>query len=255
MKNDFDADAHGRVECGRAPAIEVEGLSKSYGRTPVLAGLDLQLEWGEVLAVLGANGSGKTTLLRALATLTLPDAGAVRVAGIDAGRYGSRVRRRVGAVMHEPMLYLDLTARENLQFQCRMFGLDRRDQRISEAAGRVGITDSLDARVQILSHGMRKRVSIARALLHRPAVLLLDEPESGLDQSAVRMLRSVVSSAREGGGSVLIVTHSLEQAVSMGDRVAILSNGAFVHEAKTPGDLDVRELRDAYFEYAQGAGR
>ncbi len=253
MGNDVDAQAPARAGRGDAPAIEVEGLSKSYGRTPVLAGLNLRLGWGEALSVLGPNGSGKTTLVRVLATLTAPDAGTVRVAGIDASRAGSLVRRAAGVVMHEPMLYADLTAGENLRFHCRMFGLDRPAERIAEAAARVGVEDRLGSRTGVLSHGMQKRVSIARALLHRPRVLLFDEPESGLDQSAVSLLRGVVRDAKAGGGAVLVVTHSFEQAMAMGDRVAILARGAVAHEgALGPGGAGGRELREAYFRHAGG---
>ena len=247
MGNDADARA-GRAD---SPAIEVEGLRKSYGRTPVLAGLDLRLGWGEALSVLGPNGSGKTTLIRILATLTRPDAGAVRVAGIDAARSGALARRAAGVVMHEPMLYADLTARENLHFFCRMFALDGAERRVDEAAERLGVSDRLDRRVGVLSHGMQKRVSIARALLHRPRVLLFDEPESGLDQSAAALLRGVVRDAVAGGGAVLVVTHSFEQAMAMGDRVAVLGRGAVAHEARLgPGGAGARELRDAYFRHA-----
>lgn len=234
-------------------AVEVDGLTKSYGRVRVLNGLSLRLGWGEVLSVLGPNGSGKTTLLRVIATLTRPDSGTVRVAGMDAVRRAAGVRRATGVVMHEPMLYADLTAGENLRFFCRMFGLGGADERIEEAVGRVGVAHGLGRRAGVLSHGMQKRFSIARALLHRPRVLLLDEPESGLDQSAAEMLREVVASTRAGGGAVLLVTHNLDQALAMADRVAILTRGAVAHErALGPAGEGADELREMYFTYASG---
>ena len=235
------------------PAVAVDGLTKSYGRVRVLNGLSLTLRWGEVLSVLGPNGSGKTTLLKVVATLTRPDAGTVRVAGMDAVRRAAGVRRATGVVMHEPMLYADLTAGENLRFFCRMFDLDGVDERIGEAVARVGVAHGLGRRAGVLSHGMQKRFSIARALLHRPRVLLLDEPESGLDQSAAAMLRDVVAATRAGGGAVLLVTHNLDQALEMADRVAILSRGAVAHErALGPAGEGADELRDIYFTYASG---
>ncbi len=235
------------------PAVEVDGLTKSYGRVRVLDGLSLRLGWGEVLSVLGPNGSGKTTLLKVVATLTRPDSGTVRVAGMDAVRRAAGVRRVTGVVTHEPMLYADLTAGENLRFFCRMFGLGGADERIQEAVARVGVAHGLGRRAGVLSHGMQKRFSIARALLHRPRVLLLDEPESGLDQSAAEMLREVIAATRAGGGAVLLVTHNLEQALATADRVAILARGTVAHErALGPAGEGADDLRDTYFTYASG---
>ena len=238
------------------PALEVRGVTKSYGRVRVLDQLDLTLGWGEVLSVLGPNGSGKTTLVKVLATLTRPDAGEVRVAGTDADRAGARVRRSIGVVMHDPMLYANLTGRENLRFFCRMFSLDHPEERIAEAVARVGMLNRLDQRVGTLSHGMQKRFSIARALLHRPRLLLMDEPESGLDQSAVDLMRAVVEATRAGGGAVLLVTHNLEQALALGDRLAILGRGRVAHEEilRSAGEgrtnrTSPDSLRDLYFRH------
>ena len=228
-------------------AVEVRALSKSYGRVRVLDGLDLSLGWGQVLSVLGPNGSGKTTLLRALATLTSPDSGSVMVAGMDAVRDAGRVRRVVGVVMHEPMLYGNLTGEENLRFSCRMFNLDHADERIAEASRRVGIQSSLGRRAGDLSHGMQKRLSLARALLHRPRILLLDEPESGLDQSGNAMLREVVESVRDGGGSVLMATHDIDQAALLSDGVAILSHGSVARRhVPGPAGEGAARLREIY---------
>ena len=175
-------------------AIKVRGLNKSFGRTQVLRNLDLELRWGEVLTVLGPNGSGKTTLINALCTLAKPDSGVVRVGGFDAARAGRAVRRAVGVVTHEPMLYEQLTGRENLTFAVRMFGLDRAGERVRRAAVRMGVEARLDQRVGAMSHGLRKRFGIARALVHDPSVLLLDEPESGLDAEALALLDEVIAS-------------------------------------------------------------
>ena len=144
--------------------------------------MDLSVDWGETAAALGPNGSGKTTLLRLLSGLARPDAGAIRVAGLDPSRSGEEVRRAVGVVTHEPLLYDDLSGYENLRFVGRMFRLDRIEERIEEVAARLDVASRLHQRVALLSHGLRKRFTIARALLHEPRVLLLDEPESGLDR-------------------------------------------------------------------------
>ena len=268
MDNDVNADVQGSTGRRSVPpgrALDVRGVTKSYGRVRVLDRLNLTLGWGEVLSVLGPNGSGKTTLVKILATLTIPDAGSVRVAGFDVDRSGGRVRRAIGVVMHDPMLYADLTARENLLFFCRMFGLDGAEARIAETVERVGLTHRLDQRVGTLSHGMQKRFSIARALLHRPKVLLMDEPESGLDQSAVSLLREVVETTKAGGGAVLLVTHNLEQAAALGDRVAILSRGRMVHveefdseraspvDGERADDKRVAAIRAAYLRHTADA--
>ena len=184
----------------RPPAIRAEGLSKAYGRTPVLRGLSLEAGWGETLSVVGPNGAGKTTLIRVLAGLTRPDEGSVEIAGLPLDRMGRLARRVVGTVTHEPLLYDGLTVRENLRFTGRMFSLDRLDPRVELAADRMGVRPRLDERVGTLSHGLRKRVSIARALLHEPSILLMDEPETGLDRHALGLLESVVGEVTAIGG-------------------------------------------------------
>ena len=206
-------------------AVEVRGLSKSFGRTQVLRGLDLELRWGEVLTVLGPNGSGKTTLINALGTLVKPDAGVVKVGGFDAARAGRAVRRAVGVVTHEPMLYEQLTGRENLTFAARMFGLDGVDRQVDRAAGRMGVAARLDQRVGAMSHGLRKRFGIARALVHDPLVLLLDEPESGLDAEALALLDEVVAGHSTPARAVLMTTHNLQRGLALGSRAVTISRG------------------------------
>ena len=230
-----------------ALAIEIRGLSKSFGRTPVLRNLDLSVRWGHVVTVLGPNGSGKTTLLKVLATLTKPDSGSVRVGGLDLTRSGQRVRRLVGVVTHDSLLYDDLTAYENLRFAARMFGLDAIDQRLAAVAEQLGVSGRLHQRAGTLSHGLRKRFSIARALLPDPPILLMDEPESGLDQEALAMLEEVLS----GGRTALVTTHSLERALALGDRMAILSRGRVAYEESLT-TVGTEAMREAYFRHTGG---
>ncbi len=206
-------------------AIDIRGLNKSYGRTQVLRNLDLQVPWGQTLTILGPNGSGKTTLLKTLATLAKPDSGEIRIAGLSTRRNGTAVRRSIGVVTHEPLLYDGLTGAENLRFYARMFALDHIDDRIQFAAAQLGITDHLDARVGILSHGMRRRFSIARALLHSPRILIMDEPESGLDQQALELLHNLISDSTSARRTILMTTHNFERGVALADRIAILSRG------------------------------
>ena len=234
-------------------AIEVSGLSKAYGRALALRGLELQVPWGEVLTVLGPNGSGKTTLIKILATLTRPDGGLVRVAGLDTAKAGQSVRRNIGVVTHDPLLYGDLTGYENLRFFARMFGLDRIEERIAVSAERMGASSRLELRVGTLSHGMKKRLSIARALLHEPLVLLMDEPESGLDQEALKMLEEVVSDRSVRFRTVVMTTHNLERGLALGHRMAILANGRIAYQESLES-AGTSAVRDAYSRYT-GAAR
>ena len=226
-------------------AIDVRGLSKSYGRTQVLHNLDLQVPWGQTLTVLGPNGSGKTTLIKTLATLAKPDAGDVHIAGLSSRRSGVRVRRAIGVVTHEPLLYDGLTGAENLRFFARMFGLDRIEERIGSVAVQMGVTDRLDARVGTLSHGMRRRFSIARALLHSPSILIMDEPESGLDQQALSLLEALITDSAHPKRAILMTTHNLERGIALADRVAILSRGRIAHDGAPDSDA----TRAAYHRY------
>ena len=230
------------------PAVQIRGLTKAFGRTPVLRGVDLDVPQGVVLSLLGPNGSGKTTLIRVLATLTRPDAGDVLVCGVGLGRQGARLRRAIGVVGHDPLLYDDLTARENFRFVCRMFDLDRADERVEEVTGLMGMSADLDRKIGTMSHGMKKRFSIARALLHNPKVLLLDEPETGLDQEALILLDAVISDRSDLSRTVIMTTHNLERAVALGDRMAVLAGGRVAyHESVESSSTDA--ARHAYMRH------
>lgn len=219
--------------------IEVKKLQKSYGPTGVLRKLDLIAPAGEALVLLGPNGAGKTTLLRILATLTKPDSGEVNVHGIDSTNHGELVRQTVGSVMHSPMLYGDLTVQENMEFFARMFRIARAKQRISELLGRVEMDRKSDSRLRLLSHGQQKRVALARALIHSPRTLILDEPESGLDQRATGILESIISEFRSPGRSVVMTTHRIELGLRVADRVAVIERGRVLfHEPANSTDIN-----------------
>ena len=220
----------------------------------MLRRLDLDVPWGQVLTVLGPNGSGKTTLIRTLATLSRPDEGEVRVAGHDVAKLGHRARHLIGVVTHEPLLYDELTGHENLRFVGRMFGLDRLDDRIDRAAHRLGVEANLHQRAGTLSHGMRKRLSIARALLHNPPILLMDEPETGLDQEALAMLDAVVQDGARSSRTVVMTTHNLERGLALGHRLAILGSGGIAYQGTADTSMGASSLREAYFRHS-GAGR
>jgi len=206
-------------------AIRVEGLHKSFGDWPVLWDLNLTVGWGEVLALFGANGSGKTTLLRILSTQARPEAGTVLVAGYHHRRHAQAVRRHIGVVGHSSFLYEGLTCRENLMFYGRLFRIKDIRQRVEAVLSTVGLSRRADQRVRTLSHGMQKRLAIARAILHQPAILLLDEPEGGLDRESVAMLDNLLEEWSGMGRTVVITTHNLELGLSWADRVAVLAEG------------------------------
>lgn len=233
-------------------AVTAVGLTKRFGVRPVLRGLDLELGWGSVLTLFGPNGAGKTTLLRTLAGLTRSSGGALRIGGVDAGRRRGDVRHLVGVVMHQTFLYDDLTIAENLGFYARMYGLGPEGgSRAGEVAAALGLGAVLNSRVRTLSNGMQKRAALARAVLHRPPLLLLDEPETGLDQDAMGALEALLQRHREGGGSAIVTTHGVEQGLRIGDRAAILHGGRVVYEAAADA-ADAGAFRRLYAEHTGG---
>ena len=206
-------------------AIAVEGLEKSYQEWPVLWDFDLTVPWGETLALFGANGAGKTTLLRILSTSVRADAGAISIAGRDLRRQTAEVRRRVGVVGHRSFLYDDLTIRENLVYFARLYGIPDRTERVAAALERVGLSRRADHRIRALSNGMQRRAAIARAILHQPDVLLLDEPEAGLDRDSRQMVGDLLAEWTAEGRSTVFTTHDIELGLSWAQTAAVLSGG------------------------------
>jgi len=238
----------------RSPAlIETRGLSKVYGLLPVLRRLDLSIERGEFVALLGPNGSGKSTLLRLLSGLSKPTAGTITVGGWEIPREAAAVRAQIGMVSHKPLLYENLNAQENLRFFARLYNLNaaERDRRIDALLDRVGLARRRYDLVRTYSRGMLQRLSIARALLHDPAVLLFDEPYTGLDQDAAAMLDAVAAEARADGRTVIMTTHELDRAARLATRVLILARGAIGFDAPAAG-IDTLTLIRCYGETVNG---
>jgi len=212
--------------------IETLALRKSFGPRAALDGIDLRVEAGEFVALLGPNGAGKTTLLRILATLTRPTSGSARVAGADLAKACQEARRRIGFLSHRTLLYDDLTAEQNLEFYARMYDVPGAATRIGELLERVGLTARRAELVRTFSRGMQQRLALARTLVHRPTVLLLDEPYGGLDPLATRVLSDLLAElAGEGGATVVLTTHDLGQGLALAGRVVVLSRGRIVHDA------------------------
>lgn len=235
--------------------IEAHGLVKAFGDHVVLRGLDLEVAEGEFLALVGPNGAGKTTLMRILATLSRPTRGQCRVAGVDLRTHPLAARRRIGLVSHQTLLYGDLSAEENLRFYARLYGLPDADRRIEELLDRVGLAARRGSLVRTFSRGMQQRLAIARAILHDPPVLLLDEPDTGLDPHAAERLQSILDDLATRGRTVLMTTHQLERGLRMASRVAVLAGGriAFVAEARAWSPEAFRERYDQVLQEVSAA--
>ena len=173
----------------QSPAIQTRDLTRKYGRVTAINSLNITIEAGEKVVLVGPNGSGKTTLIKLLSTLIKPTSGDLFIHGYDVAKHDAAIRSTIGVVLHEPLLYGRLTAAENLRFYAKMFHVPDAQQRIDALADQLDLTDLLKTRVDVLSHGQRKRVSMLRAVLHNPGILLLDEPDSGLDSAALQQPR------------------------------------------------------------------
>ncbi len=206
-------------------AIELVGLRRDYGERTALDGVGLTLEAGESLIVLGPNGAGKTTLLRILATLLRPSGGEATVLGCSLPSEAWKLRGRIGYLGHEPLLYRELSGRENLRFQAKLHGIsgDRAEARIAELLAAAGIERRADERVTELSAGMRQRLAICRCVLHEPGLLLLDEPDSNLDAEGRELARNLIGPG--GGRTRVVVTHDPDRFLPEADQVLRLGIG------------------------------
>ncbi len=214
-------------------AVHAVDLGKAFGRRQAVRGVDFTLGTGECLALFGPNGAGKTTLLRLVAGLLKPSAGSVRVRDVDMRR-DAPARSAVGLVSHQSMLYAPLTARENVEFSARLGGVAEPASAARDALASLKVGDVADVEVRKLSRGQQQRVSIARALVHGPVVLLLDEPYSGLDESGAAALTSVLASLRERGAALLLVTHNVAEGLALATHAAVMLDGRFALEETRP---------------------
>jgi len=205
--------------------IQIEAISKAFGPQVVFSQATAFLQAKTRVGLVGPNGSGKTTLIRVLATALRPHAGSLTIAGIDALRRPGAARRWLGVVAHQTYLYGSLTARENLRFYARLYGLPDADARIAAVLGEVGLEARADEPVATLSRGMQQRASLARAILHEPRLLLLDEPETGLDETAQDILGRLITGWAAAGHSIVLASHRLEWAEALTDRVIKLDRG------------------------------
>ena len=218
--------------------LEVSGLQRSFGRVRILRGLDLSLRSGEALAVVGPNGAGKTTLLRLLAGLMRPSAGQIHILGQPLAQASGSTRRAIGLLSHHSLLYDDLTLLENLTFAARLYGLTPARAAATAALEQAGLADRADERPGRLSRGLLQRAAITRALLHRPQLVLLDEPFTALDAPASERLRGDLRERMRQGVGVVLVTHHLAEVWQLASRVVVLVDGRWAADEPCEGPLD-----------------
>jgi heme exporter protein A len=233
------------------PVVEAKGLVREYGAVVAVDGIDLTLGRGDFLTVFGPNGAGKSSLLKMLGGAMRATRGTVAIGGVPLDFSDGEWRRRVGMLSHQGFLYQQLTAEENLRFYGRLFGLDDLDRRVRTRLERVGLADRARFAVRKLSHGMRQRLALARALLHDPELVLLDEPYTGLDPAAAGVLRGVLQELRAERRTVVMVTHNLAEGLALATRVAIQVRGRFAWEGARD-DVDEHGFERLYHDVVDG---
>jgi heme exporter protein A len=217
-------------------AVEVAGVSRTFGRRRAVDGVDLSLQPGDCLALFGPNGAGKTTLLRVIAGLLRPTKGSVHIEGKSV--HEPVVRQHVGLISHQSMLYRALTARENVEFAAKLYGVSDPVNAAKRALERMRILDRRDTPVRSLSRGLQQRVSIARAIVHEPSVVLLDEPYTGLDAAGGAALTEMLQLLREAKAALVLVTHNVDEGLAVASRAAVMLAGRIVR-------LDESRIEDA----------
>jgi heme exporter protein A len=235
-----------------APIVEATELTRVFGPRQAVAGVSFSLAAGECLAVFGPNGAGKTTMLRVLAGLLKPTSGTARVSGIELPG-GALARSRVGLISHHTMLYEALSPRENVAFAARLYGIRDAGARVDDALRRMAMLDRANASVRSLSRGMQQRVSIARAMVHSPQLVLADEPYSGLDDGGARALTALLQELRSAGTAIIIVTHNIVEGLSLATRAAVMQAGRFIRQ-DTADRIDASTYAAAYREALAASG-
>ncbi len=224
----FTADS---AAAAAGAVINARGLGKTIDQRIVLRDIDMDIQEGEFVAVVGPNGAGKSTLLRLLSTLTRPSAGELTLFGRPAARDQAAIRARIGVVAHQPMLYHDLSAAENLHFFAGLYGMPDARARAAELLERLDLAHRADDPVKTFSSGMTQRLAIARSLLHRPRLLLADEPFSGLDVRSISLIEKLFAELRDDGAAIVMVNHDLAQSLRLAQRVIVLTGGTLALSA------------------------
>jgi len=223
-------------------ALDSRGIEKKFGYSFAVRNVTLQLKRGEFVVLFGSNGAGKTTFLKVAATLMRPTKGNLSVEGFDIHTQAEQARRHIGFLSHNTFVYRDLSALENLKFFCRLYGIAADEDRLLGILDRVELKRRANDSVRSFSRGMQQRVCIARALLHDPSLILLDEPYTGLDAKAAQTLNSLLDDAVAAGKTVVLTSHDLNQGLRAATRAVILDKGVVVHDGPAQDD----SVRTAY---------
>lgn len=231
--------------------ITARGVTKKIGAKHILRGVDLHISPGEFVTVLGPNGAGKTTLLKILSLLTPPSSGELLIDGKAAEQSGLELRQIIGVISHNTFLYDRLTAYENLHFYGEMYHVPNLKERIFQVIEEVGLEYVLSDPVGTFSRGMQQRLSIARAIIHNPKILFLDEPYTGLDQHAIGILNHVLQQLHNSQRTIFMITHNYEQGLQLSDRVLIVYKGKITYEEKTTS-LGPDKFKQIYLEQVGG---
>lgn len=225
--------------------ISAKSLTKKIGSKAILKGIDLEVKEGEFLTVFGPNGAGKSTLLKILALLMRPSNGKLTINGLDSEKESIKIRKDIGVISHQTFLYDNLTAQENLEFYGRMYGVTDLKDKLYDALQEVGLEFSLKDPVRTFSRGMLQRLAIARATLHNPKLLFLDEPYTGLDPHAIDILNKVLAKLNTNNRTIFMITHNFEQGLDLSNRIMIMSKGSIVFTGKTK-EVGLGNLKDIY---------
>ncbi len=231
-------------------ALKVRAIRKAFATRPVLKSIDLTVFAGQAVCLCGINGAGKSTLLRVIAGLLRPDGGSVAIGAYDMRDEPEKAKRRLGMISHASMAYPELTVAENLTFAARLYGVPDRAGRIEELLAGTGLASYRYDRAGILSRGLMQRLAIARALLHQPAVLLADEPFTGLDADATERLLAILDQFVRDGGAILMTTHDTRLGLRCCRRVAVLDRGVLILDVEK-ATVDADRFADDYLSYAR----
>jgi len=229
--------------------ISVNHVSKAFHR-PVLKKVDLLVDVPQSVFVCGINGAGKSTLLKLLAGLLQPDSGSVSIKGKCLRKETEQVKSKLGIIMHQSMVYPDLTVLENLDFFARLYGVPGRQDRIKSLLEQVGLTAFRYDKASVLSRGLLQRLSIARAMIHEPEVMFADEPFTGLDMASVHYLTTMLADFRSRGGTIIMTTHDVTQGLRCADRVIVIDQGQIILD-RDIAQIDQTRFANDYLEYSR----
>jgi heme exporter protein A len=240
-----------KTEKNNTAFITIEDLKRNYDGVEALRGINLTLNRGDFLTIFGPNGAGKTTLIRIISTLLPPSSGDIKVSGYDMDNHPAEFRKTLGIISHQTLLYHDMTAKENLEFYAGLYGIRDTNKRIEDILKLMGLYERRDSRVSKFSRGMQQRLTIARALINDPSLILLDEPYNGLDQHASALLSDQLIKLHDRKRTIIMVTHNLIRGMEVATKVGILVKGRMLF-LKDRDEISGHGFDDIYFHYVSG---